>query len=568
MTGHEFGESLEQLVVGRRDVIARLEGMLQQTLFDSRAYLRPGVLKRLASQEADAFFVYLVEQDRTAVEQRGKHLCEAGVGDQALLRFGSELRQFCETCLGEGQCRQALPLVEDYHRHLLQGYMRALEATILEEQERIRSALQHTLHRYTLQIETAAQVARTTISTLDLGELLATTVDLIRERFGLDYVGIYLVDRIGPYLVLRAASGAAGRRRLAAGHKLPIPGTSTVARSIVNREPIVTSPAGGGQGASPDDSRLSRTQSEVALPLISRDLVIGALTVQSCRPGAFSSQDIPGFQIMADQLANAIENARLYADARQRADELALAYDQLKELDRLKDQFMQNVSHELRTPLTMIQGYAELMASGEMGAVDSEQQEAIQVIIRYSQALTELVSDIMAILEATGTSLSVVPVALDELVRASLITFQRLAEEQDIALEAHTEDKGGKAPVLAQPDHLRRIFENLLSNAMKFTPRHGTVEVRLQYEGPWARLEVSDTGIGIAPEAQSRVFERFFQVDGSDRRRFGGTGLGLALVKELVENYGGQVSVYSPGIGRGTTFTIVLPTMADTVAVA
>ena len=372
-------------------------------------------IRRLAITEADAFFDFMTEGDCKA-QTTGLELYHAGVGDAATLRIGQVLRQFCTAYGGDDVPTKCLEDVEAYHRAVVQGYFRAREANILEEQERIRSALQHTLHRYTLQIETAAEVARAAISTLDLGVLLTTAVDLIGERFGLDYVGIYLLDAEKRFAVLRAATGPEGRRRMARDHRLKLNGASTISRCIMDRRHLLVS-GPTEDSAAPETSWIPGTHSEVALPLITRDVVIGALSAQSHRAGAFSSQDVPGFQIMADQLASAIENARLYADARHQADDLALAYEQLKELERLKDQFMQNVSHELRTPLTMIRGYAELLLMSADDNADPEQREALQVILRNSEALTELVADILSIMEVSASKTTSTSVSMLEVVQ-------------------------------------------------------------------------------------------------------------------------------------------------------
>jgi signal transduction histidine kinase len=458
----------------------------------------------------------------------------------------------------DGFSHNCVETTESFHRAVVQGYFGASQANILAEQERIRSALQQSLHRYTLQLETAAEVARTAISTLELGTLLTTAVDLIGERFGLDYVAIYLLDEDDRYAELRAATGLEGRVRLSARHKLKANGASTVGRCLASRRHALVM-ARGDESAGHGASWLADTQSEIVLPLITHNKVIGALSAQSKRSGAFSSQDVTGFQIMSDQLANAIENARLYADAQRRAEDLAQAYEQLKELEVLKDQFMQNVSHELRTPLTMIRGYAEYMLGGELGAVDAEQQEALHVILRNSEALSELVADILAMLEISATKTALTAISLVETVRDSVASFQIVAAKNGVALNAELPAADGCCLVMARTDHLRRITDNLLSNALKFTPAGGQVSVRLREGEHRLHLEVADTGIGIPPHLQERIFERFFQADSSQRRAHGGAGLGLALVKELVESYGGSVSAVSPGKDQGSTFTVVLP---------
>lgn len=212
------------LADNRDDLISRLLQTVHEALFESRAFLRPSDLQRLASEEADAFFVFLNERDGSAAIERGIYLCRIGVSFSAVQQFGSELRQFCEHYLDETTAHSAREAVEEYHRELLWGYVHQRERTILEEQEHIRSALQHTLHQYTVQIETAAEVARATVSTLELDVLLTTAVELICERYRLDYVGIYLTDPSGDYAYLKAFSGRSGSASHLKEHRLAILG--------------------------------------------------------------------------------------------------------------------------------------------------------------------------------------------------------------------------------------------------------------------------------------------------------------------------------------------------------
>ncbi len=550
---------MEHQLLGHKDGLVQLfEKSLRDTLFMSRAFLRPRQVNQLASASAEAFFDYLRLPDSTRAGSFGAELCHIGVGDQAVLQMGQCLREFCWLHEPEIITSSYLDTVEAFHRSVVQGYFSAHRSNVLEEQERIRSALQQTLHRYTVQIETAAEIARTTVSMLDLGLLLTTAVDLIAERFQLDYVAIYLVDDERAQAVLRAATGEEGRRRLARQHRLRLTGPSTVAHCILSKQYLVASNV-EGEKAKSVGSWLPSTQSEMAFPLASRSDVIGALSVQSNRAGLFSTQDITGFQIMSDQLASAIENARLYADAERRAEDLAQAFEQLKELEVLKDRFMENVSHELRTPLTMIRGYAEFMLSGQTGAIDDEQRDALQVIMRNSEALSELVADILSMLEVSTAKTALTAISMVETVQDSVAGFQFLAAKNGISLEADLRVVNGPCQVMARSDHLRRITDNLLSNALKFTPAGGRVDVRLWESDYRVHLEIADTGLGIPPHLHDRIFERFFQVDNSRRRVHGGAGLGLALVKELAESYGGSVKVISPGNDQGSTFTVILP---------
>jgi PAS domain S-box-containing protein len=250
------------------------------------------------------------------------------------------------------------------------------------------------------------------------------------------------------------------------------------------------------------------------------------------------------------------ERKQAEEDLQQYADELESAVERLEELDLFKSEFIQNVSHELRQPLALIRGHAELLAAGELGELDQQQQTSMDIIVRRTRMLASLVEDIVLILLAEKRALERAPVYLDQMVQTGVEDFAVVAEQQGLALE--TEIATGLPPVGGDAIYLRRVLDNLLGNAIKFTPRGGTISVRLEQKGDQLVLEVSDTGIGVSPDHQQRVFERFYQVDGSSRRRYGGVGLGLAVVRDLVELHGGEVGLESE-VGKGSTFTVTLP---------
>jgi signal transduction histidine kinase len=276
----------------------------------------------------------------------------------------------------------------------------------------------------------------------------------------------------------------------------------------------------------------------------------------SGRAVAVTPSDLNLLSIMGRQIAIALENARMYATEQRRTAELARALEQQQELDRLKNQFIQNVSHELRTPLAMILGYAELLAAGELGEVKAAQQGPLDIIVQRSYVLRDLIENITAILESETREPVREPVRLNDLVREALQDFQVLADEASLALQGDVAEPA--LTVLGDADHLRRVVDNLIGNALKFTPSGGTVAVCLRSDDGRVMLQVQDTGIGIAAEHLDAIFERFYQVDGTTRRTHGGCGLGLALVKEIVERHGGAVAVESQ-LGRGSTFTVWLP---------
>jgi two-component system phosphate regulon sensor histidine kinase PhoR len=197
-----------------------------------------------------------------------------------------------------------------------------------------------------------------------------------------------------------------------------------------------------------------------------------------------------------------------------------------------------------------------LLYNGALGELQADQQKAVAVMTSRLKMLTELVNDLIVIPMVEERALRQEPVDLSSLVQSLVDDFQLAAHQAEVKLE--TQIAPDLPLVSGDPARLWQVIENLLNNALKFTPAGGSVTVRIDQAGPKVALEVNDTGIGISPEHLERVFERFYQVDGSSTRRYGGTGLGLALVKEVVEAHSGQVTVESK-VGEGSTFRIMLP---------
>jgi len=266
--------------------------------------------------------------------------------------------------------------------------------------------------------------------------------------------------------------------------------------------------------------------------------------------------DLRLLEAVAQQLGLVMENVRLFEEAQQRTEELAAALVQLEEMDCLKDEFIQNISHELRSPLALIRGYAEMLDAGELGEIPPDQRQPVGIIARRARMLSDLVKDITLILEAEVSLPEPEPVPLDELVRNAVEDFQVEIEQAELSLLS--ESAPDLPPVSGAYTYMRRVLDNLIGNAVKFTPAGGTITVRLRQESEEVALEVSDTGVGIPADKLERIFDRFYQVDGSARRRHGGVGLGLALVKEIVEAYGGRVTVQSE-VDGGSTFTAYVP---------
>jgi signal transduction histidine kinase len=226
-------------------------------------------------------------------------------------------------------------------------------------------------------------------------------------------------------------------------------------------------------------------------------------------------------------------------------------------LSRAKDEFLATISHELRTPLSAVFGWARMLQSAEMDAASRER--ALAAIVRSSSAQARLIEDLLDVSRlAMGTMrLDVAPVELAPIVEAALDTVRPAALAKSIDVAAELEP--APAVVLGAADRLQQVVWNLLINAVKFTPRRGRIFVQLRLDGGDAEIVVSDSGEGIAPEVLPHVFDRFRQEDSSTTRAHMGLGLGLALVRHLVDLHGGSVRAESPGKGKGATLTVRLP---------
>jgi len=303
------------------------------------------------------------------------------------------------------------------------------------------------------------------------------------------------------------------------------------------------------------------------VPMTSRGEALGVLSAMSHNSHQFSEQEIALLQAIANQVGAAVENAQLYQAVRQHAHDLEETYleleethARLRETDKLKDELIQNVSHELRTPLTFIKGYVQLLIDGELGPLTDIQRESLEVMGRKTDHLARLVNDIVTLEAVQSETLELAPIDLGHLLLSALEGCRPAASLADIQLQAEIPED--LPPVQADWSRISQVLDNLLANAIKFSPDGGIITVRVEQRGEWIYAEVADTGIGIPEHKLSRIFDRFYQVDGSTRRRFGGAGLGLAIVKRIVEAHGGKVSVVSK-LGTGSIFSFTLPVASE-----
>ena len=294
-------------------------------------------------------------------------------------------------------------------------------------------------------------------------------------------------------------------------------------------------------------------KSLIAVPIRVRDRVSGAITLVSAEGARrYDRQDVALAEELARRAGTCIENAKLYAQAQ-------AAAARAEEASRVKDEFLATVSHELRTPLNAILGWASML---DDRTPDTTTAKGIAVIHRNARAQAKLVDDILDVSRIiTGKlRLELQPVDIARIVRDAIevVRPSALAKTITVDFEAPPEP----CLLVADPERLQQVVWNLLSNAVKFTEAGGTVTVRIERDGARVELSVADTGRGIAPEFLPFVFDRFKQADGTTTRRVGGLGLGLAIVRHIVELHGGQVRAVSEGPGKGATFFVTLPVRA------
>ena len=237
------------------------------------------------------------------------------------------------------------------------------------------------------------------------------------------------------------------------------------------------------------------------------------------------------------------------------------ARKQAEEANRTKDEFLATLSHELRTPLNAILGWVQVLRTGKLDAAAGAR--ALETIERNARSQAQLIADLLDVSRIiTGKlRLDFKPVELRRIIDSALETVRPAADAKGILLDISIGPLA--SPVLGDADRLQQVIWNLLSNAIKFTPRAGRVEVRLREEGGNAVIRVSDSGIGIRPDFLPYVFDRFRQAEGSITRTHGGLGLGLSIVRHLIELHGGTAEVESPGEGEGATFMVRLPLRAE-----
>jgi PAS domain S-box-containing protein len=415
-----------------------------------------------------------------------------------------------------------------------------------------RSRLFAEAREHTANTEKLVEVGTVVTSTLDRDAILQKVTDiatnLIRAEFGAFRYNVTNPES-GNASMLFTQSGAPREAfasfrdpRAAALFALTFQGAGPVRLNDVASDPRYgPSPPPVGMPPGPVPLR-----SYLAVPVKGlKGDVLGGLFFGHSDVGVFTDQHERLALGVAAWASVALENARLYAD--------------VQVANRMKDEFLAVLSHELRTPLTAIVGYSRLLRGGILPA--DKAARGFETIERNATWLTQIVDDVLDVSRIVSGKirLDVQPVELPLIIDNAVATVQPAADAKELRIQTMIDP--GLGPVSGDPGRLQQVVWNLMSNAVKFTPKNGRVQVRLERVNSHVELVVSDTGTGIRADFLPYVFDRFRQADGGTTRKTGGLGLGLAIVRHIVEMHGGTVEASSPGEGQGATFRVRLPLM-------
>jgi signal transduction histidine kinase len=403
------------------------------------------------------------------------------------------------------------------------------------------------LERRVAALERILKISQILTSTLQLEPLLQTITQAATELTDTEAGSIMLVDKNTGELRFEAASGSKKEEI----KRVTVPLEGSIAGWIVREGKSLMIPDVRQDPrfyTQVDETIDFETRSILGVPLQVKGQVIGALeAINKTGDGIFTQDDVHTLSTLAAHAAIAIENARLVT-------EIQKAYEELSELDQLKSEFVAIASHELQTPLTVILGYASFLKQEATGATS----EQLDIVLQSALRLRSLINDMINLrhIETGEAELELEQLSLNKLVTTITAEFASLAEAKKQSVHI----KLASQPPIVEADRqkLHLVLANLLSNAIKFTPEGGRIHMEVETRGNEVWVSVRDTGIGIPPREQERIFDRFYQVEPSLTRHFEGMGLGLSIAKGMVELHGGRIWVESVE-GMGSSFTFALP---------
>jgi PAS domain S-box-containing protein len=410
-----------------------------------------------------------------------------------------------------------------------------------------------TLRRRLDEVTALQDLARQVSSSNTLSDIFDVVVNTLQNVYECRGAWIALVDDEGEEVAIKAATGLAPDMIARARFRIGEYGAGQV---IETGKPLYVTDTHNDPNFRIVDPGV---RSVMLVPLTVRGRVIGALGIDGALPHAFTQEHERVLNIAGGQIAAAIETINLLHETRERANQLAVANATLEAQDALRRELVYQVSHDLRSPLQIVYGYTDMLRDGALGPVTDFQTDVLELMLKRTRSIERLTLDIMAAKPISYDMLELKTVDLNEICQQAVVDSQMLHQTESFTFV--TDLAPGELPVKVDYNRLSRVFDNLIGNAVKFSPDGGTITVCTDREPDTRHVLVSvcDQGIGIAPDQLPYVFERFFR---GDRKRFGGSGLGLYTVQQIVEAHQGRVWVTSQP-GAGSTFTFALPLIEE-----
>lgn len=456
-------------------------------------------------------------------------------------------------------------------RDVSTAFALARHAAVAVENARLHAQAQshlHILEQRTRRLTSMHHITSIVTSTLDDDIVFSSAAQLLTQLFDIDHCFIALLDEPTNTMIMRVEYPEQGHT----GMRLSLQDNSTLERlieynTVISIDSVADTSLDAPTAAAVEELGI---RSLLLVPLNVRDRVTGILCIDTQQnEHHFTDDERETFMSIAGQVAMAMNNAELYRQA--------------VSANKLKSEFLANISHELRTPLNAIIGYSDMLLSTTYGDLNERQKDRMGRVNISGRHLLAMINDVLDLskIEAGQLQLSPKLMLVSDIVSICMDQVRANAEARGLTLDVHTSPD--EPHVMGEPERVKQILMNLLDNAVKFTPQ-GMVSVEVEplelvdgevvdgdiqpparltlADGLWVALRVSDTGIGIQPEDQHVIFEAFRQVDGSTMREYGGTGLGLALTRQLVQLHGGVIWVDST-FGQGSSFTVLLPGVGD-----
>src|SRR5215471_18124963 len=407
------------------------------------------------------------------------------------------------------------------------------------------------------ELRALGEVGQAINSTLDLDTVLTTIVAKAVQLSGTEAGAIYTFDESRQEFWLRATHGADEAVVAAIRERRIGAGETVIGKAAAERTPIQIPDVLADSSLVFDIVVRAGYRALLVVPLLRLDRIIGALAVRRRDPGEFPQSTIDLLETFADQSVLAIQNARLFREIEEKGQELA-------EASKHKSQFLANMSHELRTPLNAILGYTELILDNIYGEMPEKARAVLERLQANGRHLLGLINDVLDLskIEAGQLTLSLEDYSLSDVVHGVVSAVEPLAAEKRLGFKAEVPSD---LPIgFGDGRRLSQVLLNLVGNAIKFTDK-GEVAIRAEAANGAFTVAVCDTGPGIAPPDQAKIFEEFQQADSSITRKKGGTGLGLSIAKRIIEMHGGQIWVESEP-GKGSIFYFTLPVRVEAQA--